>query len=93
MATFKRIESKANCSKCTKPQIIFEADFSFENKHLQLFIKNGFIENVSYTKLGILYVEDDNLVGIGPIGANRLQIKCKTAKCNESIDKIEDLLK
>jgi hypothetical protein len=93
MPTFKRIISKPGCSQCSKPQTTIQADFSFENKHLQLLLKNGFSENVSYTKLGIIYVEDTNLIGIGPIGGNKLQIKCKNENCNSSMDKIEEILK
>ena len=93
MHIFKRVISKPGCSQCAKPQTTLQADFSFEIKHLQELLKNGFLENVSYTKLGIIYVEDDNLIGIGPIGGNRLQIKCKNENCNSSIDKIEEILK
>jgi hypothetical protein len=89
----KKTILKANCNKCAKPQILLEIDISFNSTHLDYLINNNYIEGKSYTKMGILYIEDDNLVAIGPFGSNRLQIKCKTNSCDESLLILENILK
>lgn len=92
MKEVKRISLKSSCN-CTKPQIIFEVSFPFEKKHLEFLINNNYIEGKSYTSMGILYIEDDNLVAIGPFGSNRLQIKCKNDNCDAGLSILENVLK
>ena len=92
MTNVKRTKLKSSCN-CGKEQLLLQVDFSFEKKHLNQFLSSNFREIKSYTNLGILYIEDDNLVAIGPFGSNRLQIKCKNSNCNLSLNIIENILK
>jgi hypothetical protein len=79
--------------KCSKPSIILEFNFSLLNKYLPQLLVNNFLDSKSYTSLGICYLEDDNIVAIGPFGSNRLQIKCKNNNCEGSIVNLENMLK
>jgi hypothetical protein len=88
----KHILKKPDCN-CGKTQEIWELSFSLDIKHLQVFIDNNFISNKSYEKNGILYVEQDAILAIGPYGSNRLQIKCKKTPCDEGMDLLESILK
>lgn len=94
MAEVKRTTTKSpsKCN-CSKPQSFLEFNFPMENEDLDFFIENGFKPVKSYINIGIFYVEDDNLVAIGPFGSNKLQIKCKNQNCEGSIVKFEELLK
>jgi hypothetical protein len=91
VATFKQNQIKAKCN-CGKPQIIYEVNFPININTLQFFSKNNFIEKKSYTKIGIMYVENREMILIGTIGSNRIEIKCKVPKCNELLNSFEDLL-
>lgn len=92
MIEVKRTLIKSSCN-CTKPQVLFETSIPIEKKHLDYFINNNYIEGKSYTGIGILYIEDSNLVAIGPFGSNRLQIKCKNDNCDLSLSILENVLK
>lgn len=92
MIEIKRIQLKSSCN-CGKSQLILEFNFPLEKEYLQKFVDNNFIESKSYTNLGILYLEDTNLVAIGPFGSNRLQIRCKNANCDNSLVILENILK
>lgn len=91
MRELKKSLLKSNCN-CAKPQIILELDTAFFKEHLQHFLNNNFREQKSYTNLGILYIEDANLVAIGHFGSNRLQVKCKNDNCNASLANLENVL-
>lgn len=77
---------------CGKTQIILQLDFPLEKKHLQLFLNSNFIEVKNYINSGIMFVEDTNLTASGPIGSNRLQIRCKTTDCEKSSIIIENII-
>lgn len=62
-------------------------------EHVSYFIKNNYSENKSYTNVGILYIEDANIVALGPIGSNRLQIKCKNSNCDAGLANLENVIK
>lgn len=90
MCDIKRLETKACCGKT---QTTLQLNFALDYTHIQIFTTAGFISNKSYTDRGILYIEDANMSAIGPLGSNRLQIRCKNTTCNMSIDKLETILK
>lgn len=92
MSDIKRTLIKSSCN-CSRQQFILQIGFPFEKDHLQLFTADGFIQSGSYTKLGIVYLEDLNLITTGSFGSNRLQIKCKNDKCNDSLEKLETIIK
>lgn len=88
----KRITIKSRCN-CSKPQTTLEVNFSLDKAHLGYLSINHFIESKSYTRVGILYVEDANLTAMGPFGSNRLQIRCKNDNCDASLANLEGILK
>ena len=94
MATVKRttLKTPSKCN-CAKPQLHLEFDFPLEKEDLEYFISNGYTMVISYINIGICYIEDINLIAIGPFGSNKLQIKCKNPNCEESIVKFEELIK
>ena len=92
MIEIKKNYIKSDC-KCTKLQIIFELSCPIEKSFLDVFLKNNYTNLKSYTNVGIFYVEDANLIAMGPIGSNRLQIKCKTNNCEQSIGVFEEIIK
>jgi glutaredoxin len=94
MTTIKKtILNTASCSKCNKGQTLLELGVSLDKKHLSFFLNTKFLENKTYTNLGLFYIESLDLTAIGPFGSNRLNIKCKTANCENNIIELEDILK
>lgn len=91
MKEVKRSSFGSNCN-CSKPQMLLEFNFSLSKDHIAYFTANNFSDTKSYTKVGILYIEDTNLIAIGPFGSNRLQIKCKNSNCNGSLAILENLI-
>lgn len=59
---------------------------------LPLLISKGFTEGKSFSKAGILYVENEALIATGAFNTNVLQIKCKNSNCNGAISALEELL-
>jgi hypothetical protein len=55
-------------------------------------VNNGFTESKSFTKAGILYAENKEIIATGAFNTNILQITCKSANCTGSINSLEQLL-
>jgi hypothetical protein len=90
LSDIKRIESRACCGKT---QTTLQLGFALDAAHIPIFTASGFILSKSYIDRGILYIEDKNISAMGPIGSNRLQIRCKNTDCIASTDKLEAILK
>lgn len=88
----KRVAPKAGCSKCYKQQIFLELNFSLDFADLPHFISLGYREKKSYTNSGLFYIEGQDLIAVGAVGNNRLQIKCKNSKCWEELSKLEAII-
>lgn len=86
----ERIETK---SCCGSNSIFLKLDVSIDKRLLEELVLNKYIEYRNFTSAGILYAYNKDLYVTGPFGSNRLQIKCKTSKCNESLDILEDIIK
>lgn len=94
MATIKKtILNTASCSKCNKGQLLLELSVPLDKTHIKFFAGSSFLENKTYTNLGLFYMESIDLTAIGPFGSNRLNIKCKTANCDDNIIQLEEILK
>jgi hypothetical protein len=91
MATFQKTTIKSNC-KCGKEETIYQLSLPIKKNHLQFFTKNGYIESTPYTKIGILFVENNNFVLICPFGSNRLQVKCKKSNCDDILGDFEGFI-
>lgn len=87
---FQKIETKSACN-CTKPQIYYKLDKSIEKSHLEFFTSHGYNEQKSYTRCGILYMDNEEAIIICQFGGNKLQIKPKVD--NFDYEKIENILR
>lgn len=87
----KRIMPKTGC-KCFKQEIFLELNFSLSFADLPHFISLGYSEKKSYTNSGLFYIGARDLIAIGAVGNNRLQIKCRTPKCWEELSKLEAII-
>lgn len=79
-------------SCCGKASVIFKTDQPLNKNHISNLVKLGFNENAHFSKAGILYVDNLDFIMTGPLGANRLQVKCKSANCEQKISGLEALL-
>jgi hypothetical protein len=56
-----------------------------------IFINLGFLELAHFTSAGIMYIENYDFIITGPIGSNRLQVKCRRANCESKLDDLEKI--
>jgi hypothetical protein len=77
---------------CGRKSLIFKTDRPIALSDIEGLVKLGFTEAGSFTKAGILYVDNQDLIVTGPIGSNRLQVKCKILDCSEKVNDFEVLL-
>ncbi len=85
----KKFEVKACCGK---KSIIFQIDQPITKDLLVKLTQSGFTESPNFTKAGILYITNDNFVITGPIGSDKLQIKCRTVDCEDKLKSLEETL-
>lgn len=78
---------------CGKTSIIYKIDRPIDSNLLNSLVEFGFTELSHFTAAGILYVDNLDFIITGPIGSNRLQIKCKRANCEQKLGDIEVKLK
>lgn len=81
-------------SCCGRKAIIFKTDQPLLKNHVDGLVKAGFIEHSQFTQAGILYVDNPDFTVTGPLGSDRLTVKCKhvEAECNQKINDLEVLL-
>jgi hypothetical protein len=77
---------------CGKSSIIFKIDQPLSKDHLTKLVSLGFNEAPHFTKAGLLYVDNSELIITGPLGSDRLQVKCKKSECNQVLKDFEELL-
>lgn len=77
---------------CGKTSLIFKLDQPLTKEHLSSLTKLGFNEAEHFTKAGIMYVDNSDLIVTGPFGSDRLTVKCKIADCTQKINDFEVLL-
>ena len=77
---------------CGKTSLIFKTDRPILPADIQSLVNFGFTEATHFTKAGILYVDNSDLIITGPIGSDRLQVKCKVGDCDKKINDFEVLL-
>lgn len=87
-----KIEKFSTQSCCGAKSIIFKIDRSIDKGLLDSFVKFGFKELKHFTEVGILYVDNSEFIVTGPLGSNRLQVKCKKKDCDQKLNGFEDLL-
>ena len=77
---------------CGRTAIIFRTDRPLTKERLEALTKLGFVETPHFTKAGILYVDNLDFTMTGPLGSDRLTVKCKHADSASKIDNLEVLL-
>lgn len=77
---------------CGKTSLIFKTDRPIMPNDVQALVDLGFTESAHFTKAGILYVDNSDLIITGPIGSDRLQVKCKILDCTQKVNDFEVLL-
>lgn len=77
---------------CGKTSLIFKTDRPIMASDIAKLVSQGFTEATHFTKAGILYVDNSDLIITGPIGSDRLQVKCKIADCDQKVNDFEVLL-
>lgn len=89
----ERIKASSSCSKCGGIALLFKLSVPVSEDFLSLFVKSGFRELSHFTKAGILYVENNDLIIHSPFGDNKLQVKCKSKNdCAGILNDLEALL-
>jgi hypothetical protein len=77
---------------CGKTSLILKTDRPVDKKLLDFLVSNSFLELAHFTQAGILYADSSELIVTGPIGSDRLQVKCKKADCAQLLNDFEVLL-
>jgi hypothetical protein len=77
---------------CGGKSIIFKTGEPVTAKLLNLLVANGFHEATHFTKAGMLYVDNLDLIVTAPLGSDRLQVKCKKADCDQKLNDFEEFL-
>lgn len=77
---------------CGRTSLILKTDQPLTKEILASLVSMGFKEAVHFTKAGILWVDNMDLIVTGPLGSNKLQVKCKKADCSQKLNEFEDLL-
>jgi len=77
---------------CGKTSLVFKINRPIMLTDIEQFKKLGFKEAVNMTKAGLLYVDNLDLIVSGPIGSDRLQVKCKFKDCEKIVNDFEVLL-
>ena len=87
-----KIEKFSVTSCCGAKSIIFKIGVPIDTKLLEALVSIGFKELAHFTAVGILYVDNSEFIITGPIGSNRLQVKCKKKECDQKLNNFEELL-
>ena len=81
------------CSSCGNKYIAFKFDRPVTTALLDVLKSNGFTEAAHFTKAGMLYADNPALrIVSGPIGSDRINVKCKTRDCDQNLNDLEVLL-
>jgi len=79
---------------CGKTAVIFKTDSPLSKSLIEFLVNNGYKELQHFTAAGLIYVENSDFIITGPLGSDRVQIKCKhPVGCDEKLNNFELLLK
>jgi hypothetical protein len=91
-----KIERSTLQACCGGKSIIFKTGVPLTMQFLDFLKANGFREAEHFTKAGIIYADNPDLIVTGPIGSNRLQVKCRLAgqesECDQKLNDFEEFL-
>jgi len=79
---------------CGKTNLVFKTDCPLTKSHIDALVNMGWKTADHFIKVGILYVYNSDFIMTGPIGSDRLTVKCrhKAAECTEKLNNLEVLL-
>ena len=77
---------------CNKKQLVFKLDQPLMQAVLDVLKSNGYTEYENFTKAGMLYADNPDLIVSGPFGGDRLNVKCKKIDCDQFLNEFEALL-
>lgn len=77
---------------CNKKQTVLKLDRPLDKAILAVLKSNGFNEAEHFTKAGMLYADNLDLIVTGPFGGDRINVKCKKADCDQILNEFEALL-
>lgn len=77
---------------CNKKQLVFKLDQPLMPTVLDVLKSNGFTEYEHFTKAGMLYADNADLIISGPFGGDRINVKCKKPDCDQFLNNFEALL-
>lgn len=78
---------------CNKKQIVFKLDKPLNESIINVLTSNGFTANPNFTKAGMLYADNLDLIVSGPFGNNKINVKCKKeGDCEQILNDFEALL-
>jgi hypothetical protein len=78
---------------CGKTALILKTNQPLMKSHMVELTALGFVESEHFTKAGLLYMDNPDFIITGPIGSDRLTVKCKHSECSEKLNNLEELLK
>lgn len=81
---------------CGGTSLLIKTNKTLDKGFISFMSNLGFVEAEHFTKVGIIYVESDDLILQGPMFNARLTVTCKINKdrCLQRLDEIEkELLK
>lgn len=87
------VDRKTVKSCCGKKSFILIINKPIDEGIIKALQSTGYKELEHFTKSGILYVENNYIIATGPIGSNKLQIRCRVEDCEKHIDALESTLK
>jgi hypothetical protein len=79
---------------CGTMAVILKTDAPLSKEHILSLIKLGFVESAHFTQAGILYMDNLDFILTGPLGSDRLTVKCKhkESDCTKKFNDLEVLL-
>jgi hypothetical protein len=77
---------------CGRKQIVFKIDRPVQQDLINILKSNGFTEAEQYTKVGLLYMHNSDIIVSAPIGADRINVKCNKDDCEKILNDFEALL-
>lgn len=85
----KRMIQKFNTKTCCgKTLVTWKLNIKV-TKELIVFLKTSFKEHEHFTKSGMLYMDNKDLVISGQIGSDSLQIRYKNKNCDQAVNDLE----
>ncbi len=77
---------------CGRKQIVFKVDRPISLELLEVLKSNGYTEAPKFAQAGMIYADNKDLIVSGPVGSDKLNVKCKKGDCDLALNELEALL-